>query len=173
MITRSLFAAVAASGLLSISPLALTAAQAQRTAAPAPHAVAPILTTPDAVDDASYAQPRIARVTHVALDLTLDFPNHRVAGTATLDIDAARGARTIVLDAKQLEIQNITDQRGRRLPFTLGPSDEKDNAPLTVQIGAARKIIIHYLSARDPAALQFLSPEQTAGKQHPYMLSQG
>ena len=173
MITRSLFTALAASGLLGVSPLAMTAAQAQRTAAPAARTVAPILTTPDAVDDASYAQPRIARVTHVALDLTLDFTNHRVAGTATLDLNAARGARTIVLDAKQLEIQSITDQRGRALPFTLGATDAKGNAPLTVQIGAARKIVVRYQSARDPAALQFLSPEQTAGKQHPYMLSQG
>ena len=48
-------------------------------------AVSPILTTADAVDTASFARPQIARVTHVALDLDLDFATRRVGGTATLD----------------------------------------------------------------------------------------
>jgi len=36
-------------------------------------AIAPILTTPDAVDTHSFARPQEARVTHVALDLNVDF----------------------------------------------------------------------------------------------------
>ena len=45
--------------------------------------VSPILTTPDAVDDQTYAQPQVARVTHVALDLDLDFDAKMIGGIVT------------------------------------------------------------------------------------------
>ena len=45
-------------------------------------------------------------------------------------------------------------------------------APLTIQIGDARQIRIEY-TASDAAALQWLSPEQTAGGEHPFLFSQG
>lgn len=174
MITRALFATITAASMSSLLPYSAAMAQsAAQTTPAATRQVSPILTTPDAVDDASYAQPRIARVTHVALDLTLDFAEHRVSGTATLDIDAARNARVLVLDDRDLTIESITDTRGRALAYTVGTGTPARGAPLTVQIGTARKIVIRYQSARDPAALQFLTAEQTAGKQHPYMLSQG
>src|SRR3954447_23138844 len=70
-------------------------------------AVAPILTTPDAVDTHSYARPLEARVTHVALDLSVDFDTKRIGGTATLDIDRKPGARQIVLDDNGLEIESV------------------------------------------------------------------
>ena len=54
---------------------------------PTAAAVAPVLTTPDAIDTASFARPLEARVTHVALDLTVNFEARRLEGTATLDID--------------------------------------------------------------------------------------
>ena len=47
--------------------------------------VSPILTTPDAVDDQTYAQPQVARVTHVALDLDLDFDAKMIGGGAVLE----------------------------------------------------------------------------------------
>lgn len=50
-------------------------------------AVAPILATPDAIGTHSYAKPLEARVTHVALDLGIDFGRKRIGGTAKLDID--------------------------------------------------------------------------------------
>ena len=63
-------------------------------------AVAPILNEPEAQDWHSFARPQVARVTHVALDLALDFEARRIGGTATLDIQAADGAQEIVLDNK-------------------------------------------------------------------------
>src|SRR5690349_1600472 len=72
-------------------------------------AIAPILTTPDAVDTHSFARPQEARVTHVALDLNVDFDAKRIGGTATLDIDRKPDAKEIVLDDKGLEIESIAD----------------------------------------------------------------
>lgn len=135
--------------------------------------VAPVLTSADAVDTASFARPQVARVTHVALNLDLDFDARRVGGTATLDILAADSAREIVLDDRNLAIESITDSRGNALPWAVGTAVEGLGSPLTVQIGTARRIIIRYRSGAETDALQWLTPEQTAGKRHPYLLSQG
>ncbi len=135
--------------------------------------VAPILTTPDARDTHSYARPEVARVTHVDLDLALDFAAKRVEGTAALDILAAPGAQEIVLDSKGLEIAGVTDANGRALPLVVGAEDPSKGAPVTIRMGDARRIIVRYRSGADAAALQWLTPQQTAGGRHPYLLSQG
>ena len=134
--------------------------------------IAPILTTADAADPYSYAVPQVARVTHVALDLALDFERRAVAGTATLDIDAGQGAVDVVLDSNGLDITRIADAQGRELAFTVGPNDPDKGAPVTVSIGLSRRITVHY-SAANADALQWLVPAQTAGGRHPYLLSQG
>ena len=142
------------------------------TPAPAP-AIAPILTTPDAVDVHSYARPLEARVTHLALDLAVDFDTKRVGGTATLDIAAKPGVGTIILDDKGLEIEKIASADGKPLQYQVGAVDEHLGAPLEIAIGAARTIVITYRSAPDAGALQWLTPAQTAGKKQPYLFSQG
>jgi aminopeptidase N len=135
--------------------------------------VAPILTTADARDPHSYARPDVARVTHVALDLGLDFAAKRVSGTATLDIMAAPGAQEIILDSKGLEILGAADASGRALPLVLGAGDGDKGAPLTIRMGDARRIVIRYRTREGAEALQWLTPDQTAGKRHPFLLSQG
>ncbi|MDB5694006.1 MAG: family peptidase [Alphaproteobacteria bacterium] len=144
--------------------------QKPATAAPA---VAPILDAPDATDEHSHARPREARVTHVALDLTTDFAAKRIGGTATLDIEAAPGAKEIVLDDKGLEIRSVTDAAGKPLAWTIGKPDPILGAPLNVALNGARKIRIAYRSGADAGALQWLNPAQTAGKKQPFLFSQG
>ncbi|MGB7373016.1 M1 family metallopeptidase [Pontixanthobacter sp.] len=133
---------------------------------------APILTSEDAVDTQTFAQPEVARVTHVALDLELDFDAQSVAGSATLDIDAAEGADTIILDQDGYVVEAVTDGDGTALAYQTGAVEEGKGAPLTITMGDARTVTIAY-SAKDAAALQWLTPDQTAGKTHPYLLSQG
>ena len=134
--------------------------------------VSPVLTSEDAQDTASFAEPEVARVTHVALDLALDFDAKSVSGTAVLDILADDDADTVVLDSDGLEIASVTDDAGNALPFTVGSEVRGKGAPVTVTMGEARKIAITY-TAPDAEALQWLAPEQTAGGEHPYLLSQG
>ena len=134
--------------------------------------VAPILA--EAKDPHSYARPLEARVTHVDLDLDLDFATKRVGGTATLDIDRKPDAKAIVLDDDGLEIQSVKDGSGEPLDYKVGADDPALGAPLTIALKPdTRKVVIAYRSAPDAAALQWLTPAQTAGKKHPYLLSQG
>lgn len=160
IVSTTLLAALAACG----------SAKNENTAAPQ---AAPVLFTEDAKDTHSFARPEEARVRHVSLDLTTDFDTRVVQGTATLDIETAPDAKEVVLDSKSLNISRVTDTEGRALPFALGKGDEIHGQPLTVQLGGAKQIVVHYASAPGAAALQWLSPSQTAGKKLPYLFSQG
>jgi leukotriene-A4 hydrolase len=156
--------------------LLLMSCQAQKAPPPATEAgqVAPILDTPDAVDIHSYAKPLEARVTHIALDLGIDFAAKRIGGTATLDIEARPDAKEIILDDKGLEIESIADGSGNPLNWKVGKADPDLGAPLSVGLRPdTRRIVIQYKSAANADALQWLTPEQTAGKKYPFLFSQG
>jgi leukotriene-A4 hydrolase len=136
--------------------------------------VAPILTTPDAVDAHSFARPLEARVTHVALDLAVNFEARRIAGTATLDIDRKPEAKQIVLDDNGLEIQGVSDASKRPLQFKVGAKDPNLGSPLTIDLAPqTKRIVIAYKSAPNAGALLWLTPEQTTGKKSPFLFSQG
>ncbi|HEY9236764.1 MAG TPA: M1 family metallopeptidase [Phenylobacterium sp.] len=139
----------------------------------APGEVAPILTTPEARDVKTYAQPQVARVTHVDLDLAVDFATKTMQGVAVMDVLAAKDAKAIVLDTLDLNIIKITDGEGKDLPWRLGSNNEELGAPLTVELRGANRIIVHYRTAPGARALQWLEPSLTDGKRKPYLFSQG
>jgi aminopeptidase N len=153
--------------------LLLLAACKPEGEAPGEAMVAPILTGEEAHDPWTFAEPERARVTHVALDLALDFAARQVGGTATLDILAQPGVDTVVLDSQGLRIASVADDQGKALPFTVGEAVEGKGEPVTVTIGDARKIVVIYKAAPGAEALQWLAPEQTAGGKQPYLFSQG
>lgn len=137
-------------------------------------AVAPIFAAPDAHDFASFARPLEARVYHLALDLDVDFDAKRIGGTAILDIDRLPDAREIVLDDNGLEIDGVTDASKHPLQWKVGPKDPNLGSPLAIALRPdTRQIVIHYKSAPQAGALQWLTPRQTAGERAPYLFSQG
>ncbi|WP_439477239.1 M1 family metallopeptidase [Brevundimonas sp.] len=126
----------------------------------------------------SHARPEIARVKHVTLDLTTDFATGTLSGTAALDITAEAGATEIILDVRNLDIQDVRDASGGPLQFRTGADDPNLGQPLIIRFpafaaGEQRRIIIRYATRPDAAALQWLTPAQTAGGRQPYMFSQG
>ena len=125
-------------------------------------------------DPHSFARPEEARVTHVDLDLRTDFQQKRLEGTAALDLQLAPGATEVVLDTRDLDVQGVTDARGRPLEYALGEEQRYLGRPLTVQLPTGtERIVVRYRTRPDAAALQWLSPAQTAGKRYPYLFSQG
>ena len=168
--TRNLLSASAAA-------LLLTACQASVATAPAnlqAPQVAPVLATADAVDPHSFARPLEARVTHVSLDLGVDFAAKRVSGTATLDIDRRPDATEVVLDSKGYGVSRVTDGAGRPLEYRFGPEDKNLGKPFIIALRPdTRRLVITYTSAPNAEALQWLTPEQTAGKKQPFLFSQG
>ena len=104
----------------SVLGLALSAACAAGQEAAPPSA------TMSHVDDDihSFARPNVARVTHVALDLTADFAAKTLSGNGDAHAASARPARAeVVLDTRDLTIERVTDADGAALTFALGDAD--------------------------------------------------
>jgi len=166
-LATSLGACATTGGAVPMTPLV--------PAAPVPAAVA---ATAYVNDPHSWARPAEARVTHVDLDLTADFAAKTLSGKATLDVTGRPGATEVVLDAKMLDIKAVTDAAGRPLDWSLGAEDPIKGQPLSVRLpafrgGETQKIVVAYSTRPDASALQWLSPQQTAGGQKPYLFSQG
>jgi aminopeptidase N len=119
----------------------------------------------------SFARPDEASITHLALDLTVDFDRQQLSGTARLDLDN-RGARELVLDTNGLTISKVTAD-GAPATFTLGDAVKYLGRPLTVAITPeTQSVSIDYTTSPDAAAVQWLSPEQTAGGKQPFLFTQ-
>lgn len=137
-------------------------------------AFSPAVQTAGEQDIHSFARPDEARVTHVALDLRADFAAQILAGRATLTLDRTAGAAAVVLDTRQLEIERVTASDGQPLEFAFGDADPILGRALTVELPAGvREIAIEYRTTPPADALQWLAPEQTAGRRQPYLYSQG
>ncbi|HEV2148916.1 MAG TPA: M1 family metallopeptidase [Longimicrobiaceae bacterium] len=174
---RSVLARRTAGGA-ALACLGALAACAPGTAAPesipAPAAATEAPAPPPVRDVHSYARPEEARVTHVDLDLRTDFAAKKLSGTATLDVETAPGADRIILDTRDLTIQQVTTAAGAPLQWSLGQPDSVLGTPLTVQLPrGTEKIVVRYETSPQASALQWLAPAQTAGKKHPYLFSQG
>ncbi|MGE3707840.1 MAG: M1 family metallopeptidase, partial [Vicinamibacterales bacterium] len=125
-------------------------------------------------DTHSYARPEEARVTHVALDLAADFRARVLNGTATLTIERAPGATSVVLDSKDLEVSAVRTTDGRPLDVSKGPVDPILGQPLTIALPeGVTQVVVAYATRPAAASLQWLEPSQTAGKRHPFLYSQG
>lgn len=125
-------------------------------------------------DAHSFARPREARVTHLALTLEVDFERRVLRGAAELDLEVAAGAREVVLDTRALTVAGVRDETGRALDFAVAPADPVLGAALTIQLGeGTRRVAIAYTTAPDAPALQWLEPVQTAGCAHPFLFTQG
>jgi aminopeptidase N len=129
------------------------------------------------VENYSYARPEEVAVTHMDLDLTVDFERRVIAGTAALDLDQRVPAPAVHLDTWALSIREVTaeDDRGRSKPahFVVGDSLALIGRPLSVAITPkTRRVVIRYETTAGARGVQWLGPEQTAGKQQPYVFTQ-
>ena len=129
-------------------------------------------------DKFTYANYDEVRVTHLDLNLNVNFEEKVLIGIATLDIEILNpGAINLVLDTKDLSIGDVhvIRENGDRTSVMLiwGRSDPALGSELTIPIGPdVTSVEIAYHTSPDAEGLQWLSPEQTAGKVHPYLFSQ-
>ena len=125
-------------------------------------------------DPHSFARPDQARVEHIVLDLTVDFAKKQLAGTATLRVKKQPDATALILDTQGLDIRKVTLQPGNAaVQFKLGPEDPIKGRALEVPLHSETTgVSIEYSSSPAAKALQWLEPAMTAGKKHPFLLSQ-
>jgi aminopeptidase N len=118
-----------------------------------------------------------ARVTHLDLDLTVNFEKRIVEGAAILDFERVKpDAKRLVLDTNDLDIRSVealVDGAFVSARYEIGADDPSLGAPLSIELpkGASR-IRIAYASSPGAEGLQWLTPAQTAGGKQPFMYSQ-
>ena len=132
--------------------------------------------SPLAADPHSYAGRSSARVTHLALDLTVDFESRTLGGSATWQLSNPEAASEVVLDTRDLDIEavELLDAAGQaqQAAFFLGSPDAVLGQALHVSLAATTTALrIRYRTAPTAAALQWLAPAQTAGTQ-PFLFTQ-
>ncbi len=102
----------------------------------------------------------------------VDFRTHRLHAEATLTLKEA-SAGPLDLDTRDLEIRGVVDPSGRPLPYMLSPPEPILGSRLRVELPPGlRQITVRYRTAPGASALQWLTPSQTAGGQHPFLYSQ-
>lgn len=124
------------------------------------------------LDPHSYADDAQPRVHSLDWHARVDFSARVIHATATLGFEAP-GEGPLDLDTRDLTITEVTDDRGRAVPFTLHPGDPVLGARLALSLGPqTRAVRVAYRTSPDASALQWLEPAQTAGGAQPYLFSQ-
>ena len=124
-------------------------------------------------DPHSYSKPDIASQKHLNWEAKIDFENKVIEATATYTIDRAEGANEIIFDTKNLTIASVTDVAGEELEYQLKDADAILGSALVIALKEnTDRVSIAYTTSQGAAALQFLDPEQTAGKKHPFLFTQ-
>ncbi len=124
-------------------------------------------------DPHSFAKPEQARVTHLNWKATVDFNAKKISAVASWTIEQHGDAGAVVFDTKGLNISKVTLDNGKQAEFSLGERDNILGQALSVFIMPETKIVnITYETSPDAEALQWLSPQQTAGKKFPFLFTQ-
>lgn len=124
-------------------------------------------------DPHSYADPEQAVVTNLYLELEVDFANRKLNGTATWDYVSSDSAQFIYFDTHNLKIESVYNEMNGPIAYDLGPYDPVLGQSMKVGIGGhPKQINIKYSTTDSSYALQWLTPEQTAGKKSPFLYTQ-
>ncbi|TPE46429.1 M1 family metallopeptidase [Pontibacter mangrovi] len=127
-----------------------------------------------AKDVHSFAKPAEAVAKHLDLNIDVNFEQKVLHGTASYLIENKTGTDEIVFDTRGLEIEKVyLGDAQEETGFALGDEKEFLGRPLSVKIKPdTKKVTIQYKTSPDAAALQWLNPQQTAGKKYPFLFTQ-
>jgi len=124
-------------------------------------------------DPHSFSHPDEVVVEHLKLDLTVDFTKKILTGRASLRLRNKTGAGLLFLDTHGLDIRKVLLDGKAETKFTVHDEQPIFGSALEIQITPATQwVSIDYSTRPEAAALQWLDPEQTAGKKLPFLLSQ-
>ncbi len=125
-------------------------------------------------DTHSYSNSTQAYGSALFLDITVNFDKQIIEGVANWDIKNPGGVDKIIFDTKGLTIKKVLVDNKHEANFTFGKADELLGTSLEVPITKkTKRVSIYYNTTDKSEALQWLNPQQTAGKKHPYLFTQG
>ena len=124
-------------------------------------------------DPHSYSKPAEVRVKHLKWAATINFDSKTIDGIASWTIENTADADSILLDTKDLRIKKVTLDNNQPVAFRLAEKDPILGQALAIPLKPDTKTIqIQYQTSPEAEALQWLSPQQTAGKTFPFLFTQ-
>ncbi|XP_066142815.1 leukotriene A-4 hydrolase isoform X2 [Euwallacea fornicatus] len=130
------------------------------------------------LDPSSFSRPELARVTNIALNLSVNFDRKIFSGTTELTVEKVdKSIKEVILDTLYLNISSVYDVDSKeKLNFKVGELVAKYGSKLTIQLPedekAYYKIGINYETSPLASGLQWIPAKCTAGKEHPFVFSQ-
>lgn len=113
------------------------------------------------------------RVVHLQLTADIDFSKKQLNATATWQLAPNRTTDTLILDARNLVIESVSDQSGEKLAFSLSKNEAVFGQALSIFLSPKSvSVSINYQTTDSSEALQWLEPSQTSGKNHPFLFTQ-
>ncbi|KAM4748205.1 leukotriene A-4 hydrolase [Rhinophrynus dorsalis] len=129
-------------------------------------------------DPSCFASPDQFITRHINLKLNVDFSSLVINASVSLTVRSLQDSLTkLILDTKDLTIKKAV-VNGQEAKFALGACHSFKGTPLEITLPfpltRGQEVIVEICSETSPkaSALQWLKPEQTAGKTHPYLFSQ-
>ncbi|MBA3464870.1 MAG: M1 family metallopeptidase [Deltaproteobacteria bacterium] len=125
-------------------------------------------------DPHSHARPMRVAVTHLSLDLHVDFTPRMLTGTAKLQLARRDPSATeVVLDTDTLTIDKVTScATGAPLAHRVAPPVKVLGRALSIALPADNCVAITYRTPPEARALLWVEPAGTFGKQHPMLFTQ-
>jgi leukotriene-A4 hydrolase len=133
-----------------------------------------------AFDPNSFANADQVKIIHSSLEWNVDMDQEIISGTVTHTVRGCttQGSATLVLDSNNISIKAIRNGNGDNLEFYCSEPHSSFGTAITIKLnhilrdGQETIVGIDYQTGKGCSAIQFLSPEQTVGKQHKYLFSQ-
>ncbi|XP_070496460.1 leukotriene A-4 hydrolase-like isoform X1 [Chironomus tepperi] len=131
-------------------------------------------------DPSSYSQPELVKIKHIDIDWSVDFGTKTISGFSTIQfVILTKFIEEILLDVSDINVESVNViNEGCEIPlkFTITDPVNDIGSKLTIMLPTKTDgevtLKIIYSSSSNASALQWLTPEQTLGKKHPYMFSQ-
>ena len=109
---------------------------------------------------------------HLDLDINVDLSNIKIGGFDSLQIENKAKSKVLNLDTYDLTIDSVKVD-GAKVEHTLDAFVEHLGSRLNIPISEnSGNVTIYYKTGEKATALQWLTPQQTLGKKHPFLYTQ-
>lgn len=123
-------------------------------------------------DSHSWSNADSVTLQHLYLDINVDFDKKQIAGSANWTIDNKSKQKELRLDTYDLSIDSVLAD-GKKVNHTLDSTKDYMGGALHIPIEENTKsVTVYYKTGKNADALQWLQPQQTNSKKHPFLYTQ-